>query len=62
MNVFTLSLNKTGLFKEIHFVGGELIYFSQENKNGWSSLWTSKAVLVKTKNTKKSKNVWKATG
>ena len=35
MNVFTLSLNKTGLFKEIHFVGGERsFYFSQENKNG----------------------------
>ena len=35
MNLFTLSLNKTRLFKEIHIVGGESsIYFSQENKNG----------------------------
>ena len=39
MNLFTLSLNKTRLFKEIHTVGGESsFYFPQENKNGRYSL------------------------
>ena len=60
MNVFTFSLNKKQLFREIHFVGGERsFYFSQENKNGWPSLWTSKAVFIKKKNTKKSKDFQK---
>ena len=65
MNLFTLSLNKTRLFKEIHTVGGESsFYFPQENKKDDILYEQVRQYLLKKKipkNLKTSKSNWLAT-